>query len=347
MTNLSSQTKQTNADLVRLRHVQGLEFCDTLRALLERGIALEQVADVVESRLATGENVTTDELATLIHRTKSASLYHAARDQLFRDNWALVNLYRGKYPDPDIEMTLLDRLYKIAGNDAEPMRRVIVEAMRDVGSEAVLPTLEAILFDHSPSLSAKKVIADLISSVGDVTSEAILSRFEAQSKEAFLRAIAEAVASIKRRGEVPPEAQSDGRRAESSQRESSLRNAHFERERATKYIEDDPITAVMSLRRGAEALGKHLYRHLGREKGGKPAQKMTLEELLKPIRDSHVPEVFKACIQALQPFGNFTAHDQDDEFLYFNTRIARAILVLYEEALRIYEEWLAEDGRSS
>ena len=62
-----------------------------------------------------------------------------------------------------------------------------------------------------------------------------------------------------------------------------MSNAHGELGRAEEKLHDDPTYSLVCLRRGAEAMGKHLYRHLGYEDKGKPAQKMMLDELLKPL----------------------------------------------------------------
>jgi TIR domain len=158
---LTAPSPKTNADLVRLEHADSLQLSETLKALLERGEALDKVVAILELKIDNGAYVEIDQLAALIGQTKSASLYAKARQQLFKDDWALLCLYKSRYPDPDIEKTLYTRLYKIAANDAEPMRRYIVDAMRDVGSEIVLPTLEAIL-DQTHKAGSRK---DFLTSV--------------------------------------------------------------------------------------------------------------------------------------------------------------------------------------
>ena len=132
-----------------------MEIDGSLKALLDRGEALVQAAEIVERRLDLGDYFLNDQLASLVAHTKSASLCAKVRRQLFADDWALLTLYKARYPEPAIEKTLCARFYEIAPNDAEPRRRSIVDAMRDVGSADVLPMLEAILFDHSPTLKAR------------------------------------------------------------------------------------------------------------------------------------------------------------------------------------------------
>jgi hypothetical protein len=125
----------------------------------------------------------------------------------------------------------------------------------------------------------------------------------------------------------------------SNELDVELRNAERARQQARRYLQTDPTVAIMCLRRGAEAMGKHLYRLLGHEKNGKPARKMMLDELMKPIRDSDVPDVFKLCVQTIQVFGNFANHDQDDQAHHVTEHIAAPILMLYNEAFEMYALW--------
>jgi hypothetical protein len=41
----------------------------------------------------------------------------------------------------------------------------------------------------------------------------------------------------------------------------------------------------------------------------------------------------------LQLFGNFAAHDQDEQSRYLTKDVATAMLALYEQAQTIYGEW--------
>jgi hypothetical protein len=54
-------------------------------------------------------------------------------------------------------------------------------------------------------------------------------------------------------------------------------NVHFSEKQAQHYLDSVPLTSLMHVRRGAEALAKDVYRRLGHEKNGKPAAKMMLE----------------------------------------------------------------------
>ena len=90
----------------------------------------------------------------------------------------------------------------------------------------------------------------------------------------------------------------------------------------------------------SEAIAKHLYRHLGLEKDGRSAQKLMLGTLLMHVDKSSSPGVFNELMAAIQSFGKFASHDQDRELEYFSGSIARSIIDLFQEALKIYENWL-------
>jgi hypothetical protein len=133
---------QTNAALLRLQHADDYSVNDILQELLDSGEGLNQVASIVEAKLDEGVHILYKALATLITITKSKRLYEKKKDELLRDNTASLVLYKSGYPDPEIEKKLCDRLYKISSDDGATWRRPITEAVRDVGTLQVLPTLE-------------------------------------------------------------------------------------------------------------------------------------------------------------------------------------------------------------
>lgn len=340
-------SQHTNAALVRLKHtLNALEFGNIFKDLLERNEGIEQITEITEQRIDNGDYVLTDDLTRIFLVAKSPTLYTKVRKQLFLDDWSLLTLYKGRYPDAEIEERLCNRIYETSSDDEEPRRRYIADAMREVGTKYVLPTLEAILFDLKPTVQVKRIFADALKGTSDETpqqfshqSQGALYRLEASSRAKFLESVALAIDAIKSRIINSSEAVGDDTQSEVSTRVDETSNAERAKEQARRYIDDDPKLAIILLRMGAEALGKDLYRQLGCEGKGKPARKMTLEELLKPVRDSDAPEVFKLILQALQLFGNFAAHDQDEQWKYLTREIASAVLALYEEAQTIYGDW--------
>lgn len=304
------------------------------------------MAEITERRIDSGGYVLNEQLAILVSRTKSASLYAKAREQLLHDDWALLTLYKGKYPDKAIEERLCDRLYQTSSDDAEPRRQYITDAMRDVGSEYALPILAEILFELKPTVKVQQIFADAMKEISNEHPQEFglqlrgeLHRAEVSSRAKFLESVALAIDAIKSRIISPENADVEDSQSEVLKQVDDTNNAERAKEQARRYIDDDPILVIILLRKGAEALGKDLYRQLGHEEKGKPAKKMTLEDLMKPVKDSDAPEVFKLILQTLQLFGNFAAHDQDEQSRYLTKDIASAVLALYEQAHTIYGEW--------
>ncbi len=341
---MASFSQQTNSDLVALGHADADRFDIILERLLDSGEANSEIAAAVERALDNGRYVRSKHVATLLARKFSPALYAKARVSLSTDALAQVTLYRAKVPDPHIEIRLCRMLYEAAGDDANLLRREIAEAIRDIGSYEVLPTLEAILFDQAPTLAVKRVIADAIDATGVFTLEALLELSLERSRFAFLLLISDAIAAVKAR-DLPPVSRNTVE-GERQPEDGCLSNAHFEQQRAERCVDSDPVAAIMHLRRGAESLGKDLYRLLGHESSGKSAGKMMLGELMKYVTPSDVPEVFKHCLCTLQLFGNFASHDQGDEFKHLNRELALALISLYNQSLLIYAQWATAKARS-
>lgn len=337
---MSPVSHEANAELVRLRRSgNAVEVSNALTVLLRLGESLDQAARIVEERIKRGDYVLTQPIAHLLVATRSESLYRLSHDQIFRDEWALIDLYKGRYPDKQIEEHLINVLYQISSDDANPRRSYIVQAMQSVGSIDILPDLEALLYDLAPTKSTKRVIADALFATSGPTLDSTLANLIAHARADFMSLLVNAIKSIRERGADEPDSTSNVDSQE-SRNARIVTNSHTELEKAKAIVNDDPTYALVCLRRGAEAMGKHLYRHLRHEERGKPASKMMLDELLKPIRESTTPEIFKICMQALQPFGNYAAHDQDDGFHGLNSDVGNALIVLYREALDAYEQWL-------
>lgn len=330
---------EANAILQRLQRVEPAGLSECIRELLERGEALEDAEKIIKSRLQSGSYVLSDDLARLLTKVRDASLYRIAKEQLFQDRWALLTLYKGGYPDPAIEDELVEILYQNAENDAEPVRRAIVEAIFEKGTIATIPVLEAILYDLAPTQHTKKAIANALFDASGPNIDTLLAGVVASSRIEFIRVVNHALEAVRERGTEQANSSVEGVTANPSETKL-VANAHRELEQARDKVQSDPTYALVCLRRGAEAMGKHLYRHLGLDAKGKPANKMMLGDLQKPISESDAPHVFKICIQALQPFGNYASHDQDDQFQDLTPMVAGSLVNLYDEALRIYEDWL-------
>lgn len=332
---------EANAILQRLRRIKPRDFSACLGMLFEKDEALEEAAEIIEDRVKSGAYVLTDDLARLLIKARRTTLYDLVKDQLFKDQWALINLYQGGYPDPTIEDELVELLYQKSEDDADPARRMISEAIFEKGTLATIPVLEAILYDLAPTQSTKNAIANALFDASGPNLEALLAGVVAKSRSEFVHTITQALEAVRERNSE--RSTFPVQTVNSPRKDMELvSNAHRELEQARDRLQSDPTYVLVCLRRGAEAMGKHLYRHLGHEAKGKSAGRMMLGELLKMISDSDAPQGFKICLQALQPFGNYAAHDQDDRFQYLTPPVAESLVNLFDAALTIYESWLRD-----
>lgn len=202
---MNRTSKKSNSDILRLQHASRHEINDVLGEILERDSDLSHVVKTIEQKLDEGIYILSEHMARIIVSTKSASLYDRTRLNLFKSTWELITLYRGQYPDPEIEGTLCRQLYEFAKNNAEPRRREIVEAIRDFGSEETLSTLEAIFSENVPTFQANQILANAHGSPDKSDIKKMSVIIEAESGKEFVELIQEAIASVKNRNQNPEE----------------------------------------------------------------------------------------------------------------------------------------------
>lgn len=343
---MQSHSTRTSAALQRLRFAEPEELSKALEELIDSGEGLSDAAEIIEERVKSKTFVFKEQAARLLVNEKRESLYRLLKDELFGDRWALLTLYKGGYPDQRIENELCQQLYRMANDDSDIYRRDVAEAMGEVGTTATLPVLEAILYDIAPTAGAKNAITNAIFSASGDTLESILAGAEAGSRSQFVRSVAQSIEAIRRRDEDPDQASVENNSANSEVNQQLVINAHKELENAKNKVNEDPTYALVCLRRGAEAVGKHYYRYLGLEKKGEPAKRKMLGHFEKIVNDSDAPDLFKLYFKSIQPFGNYGSHDQDDE-PSITVAAGEALIVLFEEALRSYEGWLIRHAENS
>jgi hypothetical protein len=182
-----------NALLFRLQNADKLSLNDKLEPLLSYSEALnELVIPIVMEKLEAGNYVLSQHLASLIGQTESVVLYNKVKRQIYSDLSALVVLYILNYPDKEIEEYLGKKLYELALEDGEPRRRMIVEAMENVGTTKLLPLLKAIEFElaHEPN---RRPTND---------AEQFVQHFENESRKEFIAALDRTKSAIKARNDT-------------------------------------------------------------------------------------------------------------------------------------------------
>jgi hypothetical protein len=187
-----SNQQKVNALLVKLEHcTAGIEINNVIKELLNLSESLDRVVNIVERRIDQGVYVLSQTLANLLAKERSKTLYAKVSTELHKDVWSLLILYKAKYPDEEIEKMLTKTFYSIAADDSNFVRSAIIEAMREVGSKEVLPTLEAIAYDLRPGTTVGKFFSNAL---GDP-----IKVLEARSRYSFFQDLLITIDEIKRR----------------------------------------------------------------------------------------------------------------------------------------------------
>lgn len=181
---------------------------------------MSEVVEIVEKLVKNGEFILPDNLVKLLAYTKSQSLYELVKTHVCFDDWGLIDLFLSKFPDPEIEVKLLEKLYEYAGDDSEPRGWIIAEAMRDVGTSQALETLQAILYDQVDSIPAKQVISEATEAAIPGSIQSKFAKLVFENASTFNQLIEEAIDAIKVRGDTAPISRGD--RAKTVESENQL-----------------------------------------------------------------------------------------------------------------------------
>jgi HEAT repeat protein len=179
-----------NSLLMKIRYRTGLELSEAIDQAISADCDSNRLVIAIMNRLASDAVILPKTLCNAILKSRSAELFDAIFPRLANDHWSLLSLYRGHFKKEQLEEILCDRLYQIAANDSEPLRRAIVEAMAEVGSASTLPTLMAIAHDLEPSA---KVGAAFGAALGP------MEGLEASSRHSFHQTVVHAIKEIEAR----------------------------------------------------------------------------------------------------------------------------------------------------
>lgn len=195
----------SKSDLLKFRNGNVIDSGESLKRILERGEAADDVVREVLGALQAGKYVAPMLLGQLIGESKSHDLLAASRATIFKDTWALLEIHKREFPDSEIQQALCDRLYLVANSDDNPLRRCIVESLRDHGAADAIPTLEGMLFEQIASLKVKKCFARAIEGNDFQSIQHLLHTIETNSGGEFVSLLVNTIKSIEERSQVKPE----------------------------------------------------------------------------------------------------------------------------------------------
>jgi len=182
--------RKFNALKIRIQNSDCNEFNEVLEEILTCQDDLESFVPIVSEKIIAGQYVNDDYLVRLLIKTKDLVLYQKVKPQLWKNPWRLLELYKGRFPDENIETKFCNVLYEIKEKDDSCLRSCIADVIREIGSTKVFPTLDAIDFDLMPSKITGETFYDLLGPI---------EKLEAMSRIAFLQKIKVAISEIKKR----------------------------------------------------------------------------------------------------------------------------------------------------
>lgn len=327
-----------NVLLGKLQHVkESLDLSDCVLEALKFPQDLEKIVAVVERRIDQGAYILDEPLTALIIASRSQSLFGRVRNRLLKNDWAVIDLYKAGFDEPELESLLSKALFAIYSDDGEPKRSYIVDAMASVGNEEILPTLEAILDDVGPSAKIRSIFQEKMD---------VLSILKIKSRSEFAMNVARAIDNIKARARSPqfrePAVFTLYMSEEPPQSKvSGVSGADHHRMQAQKLLDVDPEAALNALRKAAESLAKECFTRCYPDEK-RPVSSFELQELIDRVK-SRVPKILEVALRTVQNFGNLGSHDQGEDRKLTNKQVAFHICGVYDTATNAYTAWIVSN----
>lgn len=330
--------QNTPLSLLRSLKADGYERQAALEKLILQDVIGDDAVSVVTSELGKGRTFIPLQLSKFVLRVGSDSLYSAAKNIIFTDPWAILELHRQGFNDPEIETSLCETLFDVAHDNGQPLRRYIVESLRDQGSSAATPVLKSILLDLLPTADVKRVFADALKQIGTVDIAGLLELTETRSLRLFIVLIDSALLAIQQRsnstGNHPLESSQQscvpaGNGKTDPPPDEVIERVVSHQNKAWEYLGRDNETALNRARKAVESLCKDVYRLKGLEKNNKPAKELArkFEDLITTLDKNGLPTLMSLAIKSIQGHGNFGSHDQDDEISVLSDVHVRPVLM--------------------
>jgi hypothetical protein len=297
-------------------------------------------AEVIETLLRTpdgGSYLPPRTLVDLLAKSSSLELYLRVKQHLFQDVWALVDLFRSDYPDPDIEKNLLDKLLRFYDEDDYPIRRHIVEALRDRGSLNSLRLLTELLDEHIPKATLKTTLAKAMQEVPDRV-EFETSPLLAAVENEFVAVLRTAIQEIARRAKDTYESgQETAPQASGVASLPIIPSDEVDRVlelkgKAWYYLEKDTAPALQNARLVVEIVLKALCRQRSLGKPNKPLDKMMVGALLELVEERHVlPPHIEPLVGSINKICGTALHDQGPGTPSYSTEVTKSVLCFLDE----------------
>jgi|GEM_PF-6680681 len=313
----------------------------------------EAALDAFDHRLVEMENcVTWMAYVPYLLKHKRQKLFDALCARQTPSGFDQAALFEAGYGGAEIEHRLCARLYEIYADNAQPLRRSIVEALVERGGAESLAMLEVIKFEIDPDLKSKIVVITAFkqASAEDeyIDIKNLLYVTLARSLRDFSERVELAITTISNRllthstalqTEVkfvpPPGDLIEAIPVNQTTVVPHSRMAKVEAylSKAEKFKDSDSPESLNNARKAAEAICKDLleesaWKATSKGQGAKPVEAFSqLEDMLSELRRRKaIPTHIDKYLSSLQSFGNLGSHDQEIDIEHIDPLMAESIL---------------------
>ena len=314
----------------------------------------EAALDAFDCRLVEMEScVTWMAYVPYLLKHKRPKLFDALCARQTPSGFDQAALFEAGYGGAEIEYRLCAQLYEIYADNAQPLRRSIVEALVEHGGVKSLEMLEVIKFEIAPDLKSKTVVVNAFNQAGAddeyIDVKKLLYVTLARSLGNFSERVELAITTISKRLSTPstaPQTEVKSVLPPSDLIEaipvnqttvvphSRMGKVEFYLSKAEKFKDSDPPESLNNARKSAEAICKDLldestWKATSTAQGAKPGEAyVQLEDMLSDLRRRKViPAHIDKYLSSLQSFGNLASHDQEIDPEHINSSMAASILL--------------------
>jgi hypothetical protein len=279
-----------------------------------------EILNALTSQINKGAFLTSNLAADLIALFKHRELFEATKASVMKDPLALLKLLRANFPDSAIEKQLCEALLENVSD--LPLRKAVVEGLRDHGSRDCLPYLSALSYDFFPKYKTAQVAADPterpMPAFNSAAIEEHLQHLVLNCDLTFGQLLQDTITRVKQRDSLGFDELVS---ATSSNANPRIVLAHEYLEDAKRHLNDDHLSSALNkLRMAFESLLKWVIEeHKLSVTKPKPLNELDLGELVSIVRaELFIPKPLARHLDHAMSITTSGSHDQGkrhDEFI--------------------------------
>lgn len=167
----------------------GNDINDIIREILNYGDFPEELLPSVIKSVRKGNYILSNLVCSIISKTNSMELYDYYKIKNMFSDYDLSLLMKENYPDPDIEKSLCESLYKYYKDNSQPLRTIIVNSFRNHGTKISYDILDVIDYEFEPLYHLRKIEIDNLSEEELSSPNQVLNITEFRAMKNFIEEI--------------------------------------------------------------------------------------------------------------------------------------------------------------